>query len=582
MSGETREPSLAELNARIERLEGLVERLVHQCPSQAPTYQTGPMPVASTPPPCTTQTSSPSPSQASRTALKDSAHTASSHIAPTSAQAAAAPGGAKFLGAVGVLCFLLAGSYLVKLAITEGWITPTMQLTALVVFALSLIFAGFLLKDRDNQYASLLPASGIVLLYMAAYGGNLYFRLYDLSVASFVVNAVSLGALALYSTFRQHFYALAASVGTYLVPLLLGSATWSFLPLCVYVMVWNVTFSVIAASLGSRLLLGVTAYLAILLVWLFGEAASEQDAPRLNVALFQALQFLFFCTTIAWYSIRRREPLSNSEAWSFFPLLLLFYTAEYELIARLNAGAAPWCGLAFGVWVYAVYAFARRCFGPSTLESYPMVSCFLSIVAVHVGYLELSPSFLRPWLAIAVLVYYGRFLAGKSASLEHSAAIFVLSFIPLIECVRTLFGRDWGHSLPYTTLLNFAFAGALLFAAREARAVKSSSALPLMVLGASQFLLGLAHLSQLAFEPITAAYVTSALWSATALVLLLVAQRVGDRALAGKASWLFGLTAIKVLLFDLSESSTGGRIVALVVIGALFYAGGYVYRRISA
>jgi hypothetical protein len=418
---------------------------------------------------------------------------------------------------------------------------------------------------------------------MAAYGGHLYFKLYDMSIATFAVNAVSISALVLYSSFREHFYALAASVGTYLVPVLLGSVTWSFVPLCLYVLVWNVTFSVIAASLGSRLLLGVTAYLAVLLVWLFGErvAGGEQDAARLNVAVFQALQFLFFCMTIAWYSIRRREKLKDSEAWSFLPLLLLFYLAEYELIDRLNPRVAPWCALAFGVWVYATYRFAKQRFGAETLESYPMVSCFLAIVAVHAGYGELTPSFLGPWVAIAVLVYYGRFIAGSSPAHTHTAAIFVLSFIPLIECVRALFDGRGYYSLAYTALLNVAFAGALLFAAREGRAAKSQTAVPLAILGVAQWLMGLKHLSELCFEPITAAYVTSALWSATALALLIFAQRLGDRALASKASWLFGLTAIKVLFSDLSESSTGGRVVALLIIGALFYAGGYVYRRIT-
>jgi uncharacterized membrane protein len=572
MSDDTKPQELDELKGRVDRLEVLVERLLTDFAPRTSSNRI--------------QTPSSQPTrpalQPVRHAVKGSTEGAHQEIGFPTTPTTDTPGSARFLGAVGVLCFLLAGSYFVKLAISEGWITPPMQLMALVGFSVALIFAGFLLRDLDNQYASLLPATGVVLLYMAAYGGHLYFRLYDMSVASLAVNAVSIVALVLYAHFQQHFYALAASVGTYLVPLLLGSVTWSFFPLCFYVTVWNVTFSVIAAALGSRLLLGLTAYLAILLVWLFGEQAAgeEQDAARFSVAVFQALQFLFFCVMIAWYSVRRREPLSHSEAWSFFPLLLLFYAGEYELIARLNAGVAPWCGLGFGVWVYAVYTFATRSFGPSILKSYPMVSCFISIVAVHVGYLELSPSFLRPWVALAVLVYYGRLTAQSSRLSAHSAAMFVLSFVPLIECLAALFRRE-AYSLSYTTLLNFAFAGALLFAAREARSVKSTTVVPLGVLGAVQFLVGLKHLGELWFEPSAAAYVTSALWSATALALLLVAQRVGDRAFASKASWLFGLTAVKVLVFDLSGSSTGGRVVALMVIGALFYAGGYVYRRIA-
>jgi uncharacterized membrane protein len=100
-------------------------------------------------------------------------------------------------------------------------------------------------------------------------------------------------------------------------------------------------------------------------------------------------------------------------------------------------------------------------------------------------------------------------------------------------------------------------------------------------LGAVQFLLALERVSALAFEMPTAGYVASALWSATALAVLMIALRRNDRGLAGKASWLFGVTALKVLFSDLSGSGTGERVIALIVIGALFYAGGFVGRQIG-
>jgi uncharacterized membrane protein len=364
----------------------------------------------------------------------------------------------------------------------------------------------------------------------------------------------------------------------------LGGATWSFVPLSVYVVVWNITFSVIAARLGSRMLLGLTAYLALFLVSFFGEQSIGDDpyAARLNVAVFQAAQFLFFCGMISWYSIKRTEPLSRSEAWSFFPLLLLFYVSEYALITWLNESIAPWCALGFGAWVYALYALAKRFFGTGSLESYPMVSCFLSLIAVHVVYHELSPSFLQPWLAVSLLLFYGRYIRSSVRRSPNGMVVVVLSLIPLIEYVTTLLDSRAESSPTYGILLNFSLSGALLFAAQEARVVKSSTSLLLGFLGAVHFLLGMKRIAQLWFEPVTAGYVTSALWSATALVLLIVAQRRDDRSLAGTASWLFGLTAIKVLLFDLSESGTTGRIVALMVIGTLFYAGGYLYRRTGA
>jgi uncharacterized membrane protein len=559
MTSDTHEPSLAELCQRVERLEAMVESLVAASSAKAPAAKPTPVQV------------------------KDSTHKTDPRVQNFSDGERESLRSAKFLGAVGVLCFILAGSYFIKLAIAQGWITPTMQLMAVVAFALSLIVAGFALRDSDTQYASLLPASGVVLLYMAAYGGHLYFHLYDGSVAGFIVNAVSIAALILYSSFRQHFYALAASVGTYLVPLLIGSASWSFLPLCLYVAVWNITYCVIAASLGSRMLLGLTAYFAVLLVALFGEPSVGANLynETFRLAVFQALQFLFFGGMIAWYSIKRREPLSSSAAWSFFPLLLLFYASEYELIASIHPTLAPWCALGFAAWVIFVYAFARSRFGSQTLESYPMVSCFLAIVALHSVYMELCPSILRPLLALALLAYYARHVSILSRPSPHQAAVTVMMLIPSIEYVRVLLGQGMEVSPSYGVLLNIAFAAALFYVSREATKTQSSTALPLGALGAVQFLLALERVSALAFEMPTAGYVASALWSATALAVLMIALRRNDRGLAGKASWLFGVTALKVLFSDLSGSGTGERVIALIVIGALFYAGGFVGRQIG-
>jgi uncharacterized membrane protein len=491
---------------------------------------------------------------------------------------------AKLLGAVGVLCFILAGSYLIKLGIAEGWITPKIQLIALVAFAQVLIFAGFILHDRDVQYASFLPASGIVLMYMASYSGHFYFHLYDTSAASIAVNVVSVVALVIYSNFRQHIYALVASAGTYLLPLLLDyGRAWDLFSLFLYFMAWNVTFSIISVMLGSRVLMGLTAYLAVLMVGLLEPSPIQADTHQalVSLALFQAIQMAFFCTAVTWYSIKRREPLLKDEAWSFFPLLLLFYLFEYRQIDTLYSGIAPWCAVGFAFFMLTLYGFAKNVFGARTLESFSMLACLLAVIAVQAVYMELSPNFLKPCLAIALLFYYGHHVRNSALRTQHSTTILILSFVPFIEYVNTIFPHQPEVSAGYEILISFAFASALLFASREAKKTLSSISFLLAFLGAAQFLLGLKRSCDLWFEPITAACATSALWSATALGLLFVGQRSGDRSLSGKANWLFALTAVKVLLFDLSESGASGRIVALLIIGALFYTGGYVHRQIG-
>lgn len=459
-----------------------------------------------------------------------------------------------------------------------------MQLAAVAIFGLGLVMAGFALRDKDNQYASFLPAGGVALLYMAAYGGHLYYDLYDFSIAKIFVNSIAICSVALYVVFRQNIYVLSACFGTYIVPFLLGFQTWSLSPLCFYLAVWDVAFSVIGVLMGSRLLVGVSAYIALLSFGVLGQSMIGMSDVSLapSIALFQAGQFFFFCSVITWYSVTRREPLLQAEAWAFFPLLLLFYLIEHELISRFAPHYAPWCQVGFAVWIYTLYRFSKRIFGTGALQSLPMIACFISVVAVHAIYYNLTPPFLRPFAGIIVAALFARWLRLGAESSDYSAAMLVLSWIVIIEYFGVLFGFDTRYSPGAELLLNFLYAAVLLLLGREARQADFSGAGLVRLLGGAQLLFGLQHLSDLLLLPTTAPFGTSALWSLAALTILISARKREDRALASDSMWLFGLIALKLLLIDLSATSSAARIIALLVIGILFYVGGYVYRGIGA
>ncbi len=87
-----------------------------------------------------------------------------------------------WLGIIGVLCFVLAAGFIIKLSIETGWLTPARQIGIAVLFGLSLIAVGFRLMKSDRGYASLLPAAGIVVLYLSAFAGHLLYQLVTLEL----------------------------------------------------------------------------------------------------------------------------------------------------------------------------------------------------------------------------------------------------------------------------------------------------------------------------------------------------------------------------------------------------------------
>lgn len=75
--------------------------------------------------------------------------------------------------------------------------------------------------------------------------------------------------------------------------------------------------------------------------------------------------------------------------------------------------------------------------------------------------------------------------------------------------------------------------------------------------------------------------IESTAWAVLAVACLGIAWAQRDRVLGQSSLLLFGATAGKVLLYDLSGAPPVARIISLVVLGLAFYAGGLLYQRIA-
>ncbi len=122
------------------------------------------------------------------------------------------------LGWGGMAAFVLASAYLIRLAIDADWLTPKRQVGLAAMFGMVLTGTGFVLREKYSRYASLLPACGIVVLFLTNYGAHLYHRIIGPLPATVGVVVISLGALALGRVFKEEWYALFAVVGSYTGP----------------------------------------------------------------------------------------------------------------------------------------------------------------------------------------------------------------------------------------------------------------------------------------------------------------------------------------------------------------------------
>ncbi len=501
---------------------------------------------------------------------------------PAGQEQEAAHKGGRFLGATAVLCFLFAGGYLIKLALDSGWLTPVRQLGGAVLFGLALIAAGYSLKKKDAPYSSLLPSSGIVILFMSIYGGHLGYRLYDTTAAVILVAAVAFFSVYLFRVFRHDFFLLAAIVGSYLIPLFLENYRASLSAVAWYFIFWDLVFCVLALQLKRRSVIAMLSYFAIGVFFLLYSAQFSNNFESLQLtAAFEALQFALLAAAVGLYSVLHRAELSKAEAAALFPALIFFYAIEYALIERLYPETAPWIALLFAGVVYGIYFWSKRALQASALNSFPLVSGFVAIVFFHAFYLNILPEAYCPWLGVLLLITVPTQRRLGISFQDTWLAALALGGVIALEYCRVLSIVDNTHENSYL-VLNLIFAGIFLYAYFSRSANRNDSTPFFLTLFASvQALYGLKRIAELLLASGTAVFFVSGFWASYALAILITAKAIGDKALAKFSLSIFAIVSFKVFFFDIDSESSLTRILALIVIGAILYSAGLILRQIE-
>lgn len=491
--------------------------------------------------------------------------------------------GGRFLGAIAVLCFLFAGSYLIKLAVESGWLTPARQLAGAVLFGLALITAGFSLKKKDAPYSSLLPGSGIVVLFMSVYGGHLGYHLYDTTAALILVAAVAFFSVYLFRIFRHDFFLFAAIVGSYLISLFLENYRANLAAVAWYFIFWDIAFCVLAVQLKRRSVIAMLSYFAIgVFFFLYSEQFSNSFEALQLTAAFEALQFALLAVAVGLYSVIHRAQLSKAEASALFPALIFFYVIEYALVEKLYPETAPWIALLFAGAVYCIYFWSKRALQTSSLNSFPLVSGFVAVVFFHAFYLNILPEAFCPWLGILLLVTIPRQRKMGISFQETGLAALSLGAVIVLEYCRVLSIVDNTHENSYL-VFNLLFAGIFLFA-YFSRPVAGSDSTPfsLILFASIQALYGLKRIAEFFVAQESAMFYVSGLWACYALAILITAKTLGDKALAKISLFIFALVSFKVFFYDISSQSSLTRVVALIIIGAILYSAGLILRQIES
>ena len=482
------------------------------------------------------------------------------------------------LGWAGATALVLASVYLVVLAIDAGWLTPVRQVMLSMLGGVACIGIGLLLRDKDMHYASLLPAAGIVIMFMSIYGAHNYYHLVETTFATSGIIAICLISLWLNRLFLSELYALFAVVGSYSAPVLLGGTGYSIADLIVYFACWSVVFSLFSIWVGKRNVYVLAMYLALVIFDLKWHDA--MPGAWVEALVFQTVHFLIFVAAGAVYSIRI-DPMSQADAIKHIPVLVLFYFVQYFILDKHLPGLAPWIALASAAVLLLSYFVVQRALGTTLEGGRTLLSAYVALVLVHAGYIESVPAQWAPWvglLVVPLLALYASMRGDiRSPGLPMwgvALLVFVANFLRLFAG-NTFSFADSG--VPAHDLLGLCYAAELYAAYHFLRKAGTMADVGMITLYAG-------HIAVMAWalQMFDSRFVVSLIWGGLALGCLFLSLQKKLKLLGQSSLLIFGASVFKVFLYDIAMAAPLIRIASLLVLGASLYLGGWLYKKVNS
>jgi uncharacterized membrane protein len=481
------------------------------------------------------------------------------------------------LGWAGATALVLASVYLVVMAIDAGWLTPVRQVMLAMLGGFVCIGIGLMLREKDMHYASLLPAAGIVVLFLSIYGAHNYYHLFDTVFATSGIIAICLVSLWLNRLFLSELYALFAVVGSYTAPVLLGGSSYSIVDLIVYFACWSTVFSIFSIRVRKRTVYILAMYLA-LVIFDIKWSNSFQDA-WMEALIFQTVHFSIFVAAASIFSARISE-MSEQTALAHIPALVLFYFVQYHVLDKHVPGLAPWIAVASAAVLLASYLIVYSVLRRDLAGGRTLISSYVALVLVHAGYIESVPTQWAPWVGLVVIPLAGVYAALRG---DMKAPGTPLWFAVVLIFVANYFRLFTGHTMmpeildvPAHDLLALCYAAELYLGYHFLRKTGD-----MRDMGRISLYAGHIAIMAWAIQIFDSRFVVSLFWGAVALGCLFLSLSRRDKILGQSSLLIFAASVFKALLYDIALTAPLVRIASLVVLGASLYLGGWLYKKVS-
>ncbi len=496
---------------------------------------------------------------------------------------------------LGVVFFLAAFGYLLKISWSSDWLTDTVKITIGLVFSGALLTAGtqFILK-QSKQLGQFIAGAGVaVFSTTVAFAGILYELWAPMTVFVLMI------AVTLISTIFSYRYDLrilmnTALVGGLIAPLLMRPETDTVFTLFLYLLVLNVAYFFVAIHKRWDELYAVMfggTWLLYSVYWLHFDPTVESvwSLPmRYAVAA-----FLFYIVALAWAAWTTRKAFDGLNLYLGLINGLLFSVWAIAIIGKLSEASVSassllllLVGVVYIVVAASMYFVNRELKLPVII--YSIGGMLLSIIAASqflqdFTYASVMQVFL--WTFVATLLAYVSRWRNYMPLFWASQAVWACILIYWFATTWGEYHGIWfGVYIPF--LNNGALAWMLLAALGFYYSLRSKEGWNYVFAILSHLIVG--GLLTVQIENIWTSYDLNPSWESLSLsiswgvyALLLFVWGAYTQTTLYKVfgSVVLVFVAIKTIFFDLTGSETFYKVIALMVLGLISFAITFINNR---
>jgi uncharacterized membrane protein len=520
--------------------------------------------------------------------------------------------GGKLLNRIGALALIIGAGFFLKYAFDNNWITETLRVMIGVLAGVGLLLAGERFQRKELKiFAQGLTGAGLSILYLSLYASFNFYHLVPQIVAFLLMSIVTIVAFLL--AFRYD--ALAVSVmgwaGGFLTPILLSTGQANEAGLFTYIAILEAGLLAVVFRKDKWNILAPLTLGAIYFVFYQWFLAYYQEDDLLLTLFFVAVFWsLFFVLDVirtmragADYSVLQRGIAALNAVFFYATVYLLLYPENFSKMAAVSLAISA---------VYFLTILLLKKKNPeaqSAFAQYTMTAIFLLILATAI---EFSGFTIAIFWSIEAFLLAACTLRWQHKFLVYTAlAIFLLTAFFLINVDGAL---AYEPIEAFTLIFNLRFLAfavlALSLAASVLLSIKTNVAVSEQVIAAfrygwcmtvlvlltvetvdyfekSTFLLQGDTSQPGASEAINRLHnlkhlTLSGTWLFYSIVLMAVGLWRRIQGLRLAAITLFGITILKVFLYDLSFLDTLYRIISFISLGAILLAVSFLYQKYRA